>query len=173
MFCKNKYTILSFILFIILVVPFYLRYRDSRFEVYPAILLPSGASTIKRNGDTLILKKLEIKTPEGKYLPSQNVFGEIKEWHIPYLRESDFGMNSVNERQTLIYNPVHIELERSNRFKPCDSNKVIEYFRNNLKLSGIDIDYIVLETWEIYLNSKDFKLLNKEEVSSEKINLDE
>ena len=57
---KNPNTVYTVLLFLVLVVPFAIAFLAPTLEPYPAVLLPSGAGTIKTTGDQMDLSRTSI-----------------------------------------------------------------------------------------------------------------
>lgn len=144
-----KYLILTVVLFALLIPPFIIKLKNRNLEIFPSIIMPSGAGLIykdelitfaayelyaKQNG---VLKKVEIKS----------FLAPIPEWYINHIAQSDFGFDSVSNEITITKFPI--TFRNFNRFVSSELPNVKTFYKKKLQKIGFDDSLFIYRNYNI------------------------
>ena len=167
----NKYPNLSLtlLLFCILVPPFALRHRyGNGIEPYPAILLPSGASSINFEKSEISFNKINIfgKDRENQVwtkIDSENFLAPVPVHYLKAIVNNSFGLNSIEGKTS--YFPLginiinrkitHSEIEDTKRWL---SQKLTAYgYASNEMMVSIEQIVFDVETGKAITSKKTYE----------------
>jgi len=132
---KYPYTLLTFFLAVFLLFPFVLKLRNPGLEIYPAVILPSGAGLASNNlkiltitsrnfygiGDGMELKKIDERL----------FFKGIPTHYIPYIQAAGFGLEKYIGESKMYTPPIKFQVR--NNFTDETYNTTKKWFRRKLR----------------------------------------
>lgn len=163
----------SCLILLLLFTPFFLRLYWH--EPYPAILLPSGASSVQKSGQTLDLMTTEVFVHDSNWhkiapgelispIPTQ-YFGAMLGFDLGFERDTIKGSGL---RKLLEQN---IGLYQRETLSPADFRELENWFRTKLEAQGIRANALKIAKSKISLSLKTSDIISKTIVSERVIQL--
>ena len=165
---KYRYIFITCILSVILLIPFYLRQKDPRLEIYPSVILPSGAGLVQVNNNEINIKTLEIWIfkKDWQKINFEEFLGEIPSWYIYSLVEYEFGLKSKSELFTV--NRIPYQFKFGNiLFSDNNRSEVRSWLRKRLEILNSSYNFFIIKEAQITFDENmHFK---KKEIVNEKL----
>ena len=147
---KNyNYIVGTVVLFLFLFVPFGLKLKDQKLEAYPAIIMPSGASIIKK-GDSVNYWTYEMYAKKNGSLERMSIkefLDPIPEWYVNHISLSNFGLKAYTEEFKLYKPPV--KFINYNRFSEVELPSTKRRYRERLATLGFDDSVFMYRRYKI------------------------
>lgn len=118
---KHKFTLLTFLLAIVLIVPYGLKLLNGSLELYPAIIFPAGPGTVSGNQGTFEFEAtnlycLDLMNEKWERRDTSSFLSPVPNQFFKVIVKNEFGLNSdlkytVEPRRNIIpsftYRNVH------------------------------------------------------------------
>lgn len=169
---RFKWIILFVFLALFLFGPFLLRHLNGQLEVYPAVLLPAGASLSYRQ-DTLLayqnilLYGLDSVSRQRKKLDSKDFIAPIPHRYLRGIVGNRFGLDSFSE--ITIYLPkLGLRVSKQRRRTAPDIDETKSWLRNRLRYQACHDSFLFIvqrkEWYNLNINAVDSSKILSEEV---------
>ncbi len=153
-----KFLLLSFIL----VVPFLLRFINTKLEVYPAVLFPSGASIISTEDSLLIFDKFELLGIDSisgtrKKLDPEKFVHPIPKHYWTRMVPYRFGLDSVQQREISIRR-LQIKVQDSLFFSAAQVEQTQIWFQTKLQEQACLDSFFYITSLQVFFNQSEKKI---------------
>ena len=159
-FNNIKYILLTIFLSIFLFVPFILKSYNHNFEIYPSIIMPSGASLVKKTGSINFTSYELYGKKDGRLykIDIKKFLEPIPAQYFYAMRKSEFGFEPTSEEFDFLN--YGLTFRTYNRFDSGELKTTQNFYRNKLqKLNFDDSLFIYREYLNTIENSKVLKSL--------------
>lgn len=143
MFERYKFTLLTFLLAIVLLIPYGLKLLSSSLEPYPAILFPSGAAQVRGNQDsfefeTINLYCFDLNSEAWKPQDTSSFLSPIPNHFFGAVVKNEFGLNpdleyTVKSRKSLI---PRFSYQNAKALSAVNINQAKAWLRDRLAAHG-------------------------------------
>ncbi len=165
---KYPFLLLSISLLLFLGVPFILKLKDPRLEIYPAVIFPSGEGKVKTNQEQYKVFSIELygyKNGLAK-IDKKKFLQRVPVQYLYTIVEGNFGLEEYAEEFKLYKPPVKFTLR--NNFSQETLKITKSWLRERLREQQMNDSAFVLRQ---YLNTYNVttKLAESKEILDEKI----
>lgn len=164
---KYFYTILSLVLVILLFVPFMLKLKDSRLEIYPAVIFPSGAGLVNNEEQLIIIHHFDFYGYKDDLvlIDKNRFFGDIPIWYSYAILEGKFGLEKyINEFK--LYKPP-IKFQIRNNFTAASVQETKKWIREQLREQNFKDSLLIVKNYRLKYNLETQTLHSKEVVNEQ------
>ncbi|WP_298524109.1 hypothetical protein [uncultured Christiangramia sp.] len=173
---KKSCLVVYVVFLILLLIPFALRFADKSLEPYPAILFPSGPSTVKISGDSLSYYKNEVLVFDEKdSLVSLNSVLFQDFFDKQYFRQiSGYGFGLGKTTDTISFEKYKIpslKIYKKNKSKENELLVTKKWFNKIVKTNGYKDSLLILRRFYVTIHKENQKILKKEIKNEEIIEL--
>ena len=146
-----NYIILTVGLIFFLLIPFVLKLKDQRLEVFPAVIMPSGAGLInKKDSITFTTYELYGKRKDSiERIEIKEFLKPIPEWYINHISESNFGLEPFSQEFKLYKSPI--KFVNFNRYSEKEVEKAKTFYQEKLVKLGYDDSLLIFRNYKIQL----------------------
>jgi len=178
---KYKYLLFYTILGILLVVPLGLKFiaKANKLEVYPSIVLPTGATLLESNSDYLVYKRVVVlaksqKTNSLEELKIKDFLSPIPKHYLFAIYDNDFGLNlekknKISFRTSLI---KEFYFRNNKSFTPSMIDQTKKWYQEKLKNLGFSTEVFIAKTLEYTVNISTEKTVKIETLEEKRYELD-
>lgn len=145
----RSYLKISLLVLVLLIVPFVLRIVSPGLEVYPSIVLPSGAGKVRITEGLLTYMTTEIyaKTVRSGNLVRLDVAEFLRPIPVQYFHnvvECGFGLDSSyrKEIKSLLFQPIKIDLVKVNEAERAETKS---WLRSRLREAGCRDSLLIVQ----------------------------
>lgn len=148
-----------------LLIPFILKLKDQRLEIFPSVIMPAGASLIHKN-DSITFGTYELYAKRNdsiKRLEIKEFLKPIPEWYVGHIAQSNFGLESYSQEFKLYKPPI--KFINFNRFTKSELEKTKKFYQKRLKNLGFDDSLLIYRNYRVQLrDSVQNKILAREKI---------
>lgn len=162
---NSKYILLTLALVSFLIIPYILKLKNQRLEVFPSIIMPAGAGLIhKKDSITFGTYELYAKRNDSvKRLNIKKFLKPIPEWYIGHIAQSNFGLEPYYKEFKLYKPPMKFKI--FNRFKPSELSCTQLFYKEKLQKLGYDDSILIYRNYKIQVrDSVKSKILVNEKI---------
>ncbi len=160
-----NYLILTIGLIFFLLLPYMLKLKNRRLEIFPAVIMPAGASLIHKK-DSISFRSHEIYAKRNDSITRIDVkefLNPIPEWYLSHIALSNFGLASYSREIKL--DKIPIRFTNFNRFSNSELIKAQKFYQARLKNLGFDDSLFIYRSYKIQLrDSVQNKILSRERI---------
>lgn len=151
---KYKYIFFTLLLIFVLGIPFYLKQKDARLEIFPAIIFPSGAGLVKLDKEWKSSSlEIWIFKNSWKKITVEDFLDEIPPWFIYTLTDRKFGLKPLNEQFRVSHIPFTFNFGEIYSNEKND-NQVRVWLRKKLEAQGATKMIFKIKRLNIVFNKK-------------------
>lgn len=165
----------SILLATFLLIPFLFRFVNSSFEMYPAILFPSGASIVNTKDTLLVFNKYELfgidsLSNNKKQLNPKRFLDPIPMHYWTRISTYDFGLDSLRLRKVSI-NRLNLHFEDELYFPTPQVENTKKWLREKLKKQSCYDSLFYITTSQVFFDQFNGKIDSSIIISEKNIQL--
>lgn len=150
---KYPFITLTAALLFFLVVPFILKLKDPRLEIFPAVIFPSGAGKIEIEKDFFQPSYLELYAYHNDAfvrMDKKKFLGGIPIHYFFTIENSNFGLEEYVEEFKLYKPPVNFRIK--NTFTPSSVAETKTWLKKQLREQGMKDSVFMVRHYHIKYN---------------------
>jgi hypothetical protein len=142
------YTLTFFLLILVLFIPFLLRFKEPRLEIYPAILFPTGAELLKINDGSRFFQTYEIFGLKDTLAPlnKSEWMGEIPKQYYNYILKGNLGLEPYSSHFNFLI--PSLKFEEKNYLDEASITETMTFFKNKLTEQGFKDSVLVVKSFK-------------------------
>lgn len=159
------YLILSLILILVLGIPFILKLKDPRLEIYPAVIFPSGDNIVKTSNSKVSFYQYELYAynPVLRKIDKDELLGNIPVQYFYPIYEGHFGLEKYSEEFKLYKPPISFRIQ--NNYSSHSVEETKNWLKKRLRNSGYSDSVFMVKVFKSTFNLKSQSLESKNEVN--------